>query len=194
MRRVISARVATAVLALSPVDAPVPSRAEALGALPGAAGAAHLDGKIILGSRIGERAMDGRRQPDGFRSRRIRRSRRRREFPPGPGRFQGQDEPGSFPALGEGCSSTARSTSSGYTRCKPAGGARMVATATGPTSSCPEQNVASTSRRPAASAFRPIYMDGRPHPRIWTHLPRHPWATGRNTLVIDTVASTRDPG
>jgi hypothetical protein len=77
-----------------------------------------------------------------------------------------------------------------YTRCKPAGGARMVATAYGTDFiDVPEQKRIYITQTGGPHSFRPIYMDGRPHPKdldpsYYGH------SVGRwegDTLVIDTI-------
>lgn len=53
-----------------------------------------------------------------------------------------------------------------YTRCKPAGGLRMVATAYGTDFiDVPEQKRIYITQIGGPHSFRPIYMDGRPHPK-----------------------------
>ena len=77
-----------------------------------------------------------------------------------------------------------------YTRCKPAGGARMVATAYGTDFiDVPEQKRIYITQTGGPHSFRPIYMDGRPHPKdldpsYYGHSVGH-WEG--DTLVIDTV-------
>jgi hypothetical protein len=77
-----------------------------------------------------------------------------------------------------------------YTRCKPAGGERMVATAYGTDFiDVPEQQRIYITQTGGPHSFRPIYMDGRPHPKdldpsYYGHSVGH-WEG--DTLVIDTV-------
>ena len=53
-----------------------------------------------------------------------------------------------------------------YTRCKPAGGVRMVATAYGTDFiDVPEQKRIYITQTGGPHSFRPIFMDGRPHPK-----------------------------
>jgi hypothetical protein len=77
-----------------------------------------------------------------------------------------------------------------YTRCKQAGGARMVATAYGTDFiHVPEQKRIYITQTGGPHSFRPIFMDGRPHPKdleptYYGH------SVGRwegDTLVIDTI-------
>jgi hypothetical protein len=77
-----------------------------------------------------------------------------------------------------------------YTRCKPAGGARMVATAYGTDFiHVPEQKRIYITQTGGPHSFRPIFMDGRPHPKdldpsYYGHSVGH-WEG--DTLVIDTI-------
>ena len=77
-----------------------------------------------------------------------------------------------------------------YTRCKPAGGARMVATAYGTDFiNVPEQQRIYLTQTGGPHSFRPIFMDGRPHPKdldpsYYGHSVGH-WEG--DTLVVDTV-------
>lgn len=77
-----------------------------------------------------------------------------------------------------------------YTRCKPAGGARMVATAYGTDFiDVPEQKRIYITQTGGPHSFRPIYMDGRPHPTdldpsYYGHSVGH-WEG--DTLVVDTI-------
>ena len=77
-----------------------------------------------------------------------------------------------------------------YTRCKPAGGARMVATAYGTDFiDVPEQERIYITQTGGPHSFRPIFMDGRPHPKdmdpsYYGHSVGH-WEG--DVLVIDTV-------
>jgi len=77
-----------------------------------------------------------------------------------------------------------------YTRCKPAGGARMVATAYGTDFiNVPEQQRIYLTQTGGPHSFRPIFMDGRPHPKdldpsYYGHSIGH-WEG--DTLVVDTV-------
>src|SRR5437773_12209234 len=77
-----------------------------------------------------------------------------------------------------------------YTRCKPAGGARMVATAYGTDFiDVPDQKRIYITQTGGPHPFRPIYMDGRAHPKdldptYYGHSVGH-WEG--YTLVIDTA-------
>ena len=77
-----------------------------------------------------------------------------------------------------------------YTRCKPVGGSRMVATAYGTDFiDVPEQKRIYITQTGGPHSFRPIYMDGRPHPTdmeptYYGHSVGH-WEG--DTLVIDTI-------
>ena len=77
-----------------------------------------------------------------------------------------------------------------YTRCKPAGGPRQVATAYGTDFiDVPEQQRIYITQTGGPHSFRPIYLDGRPHPKdldpsYYGHSVGH-WEG--DTLVIDTV-------
>ena len=77
-----------------------------------------------------------------------------------------------------------------YTRCKPAGGLRMVATAYGTDFiEVPEQKRIYITQTGGPHSFRPIYMDGRPHPKdlepsYYGHSVGY-WEG--DTLVVDTV-------
>jgi hypothetical protein len=77
-----------------------------------------------------------------------------------------------------------------YTRCKPAGGARMVATAYGTDFiNVPEQKRIYITQTGGPHSFRPIYMDGRQHPKdldpsYYGHSVGH-WEG--DTLVVDTI-------
>ena len=77
-----------------------------------------------------------------------------------------------------------------YTRCKPAAGARMVATAYGTDFiHVPEQKRIYITQTGGPHSFRPIFMDGRPHPKdldpsYYGHSVGH-WEG--DTLVIDTI-------
>jgi hypothetical protein len=77
-----------------------------------------------------------------------------------------------------------------YTRCKPAGGARMVATAYGTDFiDVPEQKRIYITQTGGPHSFRPVFMDGRSHPKDM-----EPGYYGHSvgywegeTLVVDTV-------
>jgi hypothetical protein len=77
-----------------------------------------------------------------------------------------------------------------YTRCKPAGGLRMVATAYGTDFiDVPEQKRIYITQTGGPHSFRPIYMDGRQHPTdLEPSYYGHSigWWEG-DTLVVDTV-------
>jgi hypothetical protein len=77
-----------------------------------------------------------------------------------------------------------------YTRCKPAGGLRMVATAYGTDFlDIPEQKRIYITQTGGPHSFRPIYMDGRQHPTdLEPSYYGHSigWWEG-DTLVVDTV-------
>jgi hypothetical protein len=77
-----------------------------------------------------------------------------------------------------------------YTRCKPAGGSRMVATAYGTDFiDVPEQKRIYITQTGGPHSFRPIFMDGRPHPTDWdpTYYGHSVGHWEGDTLVIDTV-------
>jgi hypothetical protein len=77
-----------------------------------------------------------------------------------------------------------------YTRCKPSGGARQVATAYGTQLlDVPELQRLFIVQTGGAHSYRIVYMDGRPHPKNWSptyygHSIGH-WEG--DTLVVDTV-------
>lgn len=77
-----------------------------------------------------------------------------------------------------------------YTRCKPAGGLRMVATAYGTDFiDVPDQKRIYITQTGGPHSFRSIYMDGRSHPKdldpsYYGHSVGH-WEG--DTLVVDTV-------
>jgi hypothetical protein len=198
-RRLFAACVATTVLVLSPMLTR-PSLAQRGGGTQGAAASVRPaprapDGKIILGSPTGEKgtwmAVDNRlaipEKPEEFGDRDA-----AANFPSGPGAFP-KPKVGQIPfqpwARGLFIYRTKHEFEP-YTRCKPAGGARMVATAYGTDFiDVPEQKRIYITQTGGPHSFRPIYMDGRPHPKdmdptYYGHSVGH-WEG--DTLVIDTV-------
>ena len=198
-RHFFAACVATAVLALSPVLTQQ-SFAQRGGGAQGAAAPARPaprtpDGKIILGSPIGEKgtwmAVDNRiaipEKPEEFGDRDA-----AANFPSGPAAFpKAKMSQVPFQPWARGLFIyRTKHEFEPYTRCKPAGGARMVATAYGTDFiDVPEQKRIYLTQTGGPHSFRPIYMDGRPHPKdmdptYYGHSVGH-WEG--DTLVIDTV-------
>ena len=198
-RHFFAACVATAVLALSPMLTHT-SFAQRGGGAQGAAAPARPaprtpDGKIILGSPVGEKgtwmAVDNRiaipEKPEEFGDRDA-----AANFPTGPGAFpKAKMSQVPFQPWARGLFIyRTKHEFEPYTRCKPAGGARMVATAYGTDFiDVPEQKRIYITQTGGPHSFRPIYMDGRPHPKdmdptYYGHSVGH-WEG--DTLVIDTV-------
>ena len=198
-RHFFGACVATAVLALSPVLTHT-SFAQRGGGAQGAAALARPaprtpDGKIILGSPIGDKgtwmAVDNRiaipEKPEEFGDRDA-----AANFPSGPGAFpKAKMSQVPFQPWARGLFIyRTKHEFEPYTRCKPAGGARMVATAYGTDFiDVPDQKRIYITQTGGPHSFRAIYMDGRPHPKdmdptYYGHSVGH-WEG--DTLVIDTV-------
>ena len=198
-RHFFGACVATAVLALSPLLTHT-SLAQRGGGAQGAAAPARPaprapDGKIILGSPVGEKgtwmAVDNRiaipEKPEEFGDRDA-----AANFPSGPGAFpKARMSQVPFQPWARGLFIyRTKHEFEPYTRCKPAGGARMVATAYGTDFiDVPDQKRIYITQTGGPHSFRPIYMDGRPHPKdmdptYYGHSVGH-WEG--DTLVIDTV-------
>ena len=198
-RHFFGACVATAVLALSPLLTHT-SLAQRGGGAQGAAAPARPaprapDGKIILGSPVGEKgtwmAVDNRiaipEKPEEFGDRDA-----AANFPSGPGAFpKAKMSQVPFQPWARGLFIyRTKHEFEPYTRCKPAGGARMVATAYGTDFiDVPDQKRIYITQTGGPHSFRPIYMDGRPHPKdmdptYYGHSVGH-WEG--DTLVIDTV-------
>ena len=198
-RHFFAACVATAVFALSPLLTH-PSFAQRGGGAQGAAAPARPaprtpDGKIILGSPTGDKgtwmAVDNRiaipEKPEEFGDRDA-----AANFPSGPGAFpKAKMSQVPFQPWARGLFIyRTKHEFEPYTRCKPAGGARMVATAYGTDFiDVPEQKRIYLTQTGGPHSFRPIYMDGRPHPKdmdptYYGHSVGH-WEG--DTLVIDTV-------
>ena len=198
-RHFFGACVATAVLALSPLLTHT-SLAQRGGGAQGAAAPARPaprtpDGKIILGSPIGDKgtwmAVDNRiaipEKPEEFGDRDA-----AANFPSGPGAFpKAKMSQVPFQPWARGLFIyRTKHEFEPYTRCKPAGGARMVATAYGTDFiDVPDQKRIYITQTGGPHSFRPIYMDGRPHPKdmdptYYGHSVGH-WEG--DTLVIDTV-------
>jgi hypothetical protein len=153
------------------------------------------EGRVILGSPVGEKgtwnAVDNRiaipEKPEEFGDRDS-----AANFPTGPGAFP-KPKMSQVPFQPWARSLFIYRTHhefEPYTRCKPAGGARMVATAYGTDFiEVPEQKRIYITQTGGPHSFRPIFMDGRPHPKDLdpTYYGHSVGNWVGDTLVIDTV-------
>ncbi|HVH25712.1 MAG TPA: hypothetical protein VM818_03095 [Vicinamibacterales bacterium] len=194
-RRLLAAFTATCVLVLLPVLSPLSAQGGRKPAAPSRPAPRTADGKINFGSPPGEKGTWA-----GVDNRML--------MPEKPEEVGLRDantsltpEPGAFPkpkfsevpfqpwARGLYLFRT-KNEFEPYTRCKPAGGSRMVATAYGTDFIyVPEQQRIYITQTGGPHSFRPIFLDGRPHPTdpdpsYYGHSVGH-WEG--DTLVIDTV-------